>query len=309
MSTSAGIRAETPGARRGIWDWPSRIWWFVRRWPVIPGIALFGLLFIAIFAPLIAPYDPVKQHLRDTLAHPVWDQEWYEANPKVQTHILGADRYGRDVLSRVMYGARISLLLAFISLISGMILGVWAGMIAGYYGGLIDELIARFVDIWHSIPFLLLALVVSVTIGQGIVVMIGLLIALTWVGMVRNIRAEVYTLKARDYVALAKVAGASDFRILLRHVLPGVLNLLLVMASARVGGLILTEASLSFLGVGIPSHIPTWGIMINDGRETLSVAWWASVFPGLGIFLTVMSLNFLGDWVRDRTDPRLRQLD
>ena len=309
MSTSAGIRAETPGARRGIWDWLSRVWWFVRRWPVIPGIALFGLLFIAIFAPLIAPYDPVKQHLRDTLAHPVWDQEWYEANPKVQTHILGADRYGRDVLSRVMYGARISLLLAFISLISGMILGVWAGMIAGYYGGLIDELIARFVDIWHSIPFLLLALVVSVTIGQGIVVMIGLLIALTWVGMVRNIRAEVYTLKARDYVALAKVAGASDFRILLRHVLPGVLNLLLVMASARVGGLILTEASLSFLGVGIPSHIPTWGIMINDGRETLSVAWWASVFPGLGIFLTVMSLNFLGDWVRDRTDPRLRQLD
>ena len=309
MSTSAGIRAETPGARRGIWDWPSRIWWFVRRWPVIPGIALFGLLFIAIFAPLIAPYDPVKQHLRDTLAHPVWDQEWYEANPKVQTHILGADRYGRDVLSRVMYGARISLLLAFISLISGMILGVWAGMIAGYYGGLIDEPIARFVDIWHSIPFLLLALVVSVTIGQGIVVMIALLIALTWVGTVRNIRADVYTLKARDYVALARIAGASDFRILLRHVLPGVLNLLLVMASARVGALILTEASLSFLGVGIPSHIPTWGIMINDGRETLSVAWWASVFPGLGIFLTVMSLNFLGDWVRDRTDPRLRQLD
>jgi len=309
VSTSAGIRAETPGARRGIWDWPSRVWWFVRRWPVIPGIALFGLLVMAIFAPLIAPYDPVQQHLRDTLARPVWDQEWYEANPKVQTHILGADRYGRDVLSRVMYGARISLLLAFISLISGMILGVWAGMIAGYYGGLIDELIARFVDIWHSIPFLLLALVVSVTIGQGIVVMIGLLIALTWVGMVRNIRAEVYTLKARDYVALAKVAGASDFRILLRHILPGVLNLLLVMASARVGALILTEASLSFLGVGVPSHIPTWGIMINDGRQTLSVAWWASVFPGLGIFLTVMSLNFLGDWVRDRTDPRLRQLD
>ncbi len=292
-----------------IWSWLSGVWWFLRRWPVVPGMALFGLLFIAISAPYIAPYDPVKQHLRDTLAPPVWNQAWYDAHPKVQTHILGADRYGRDVLSRVMYGARISLLLASIALVSGMILGVWAGMVAGYYGGLIDELIARFVDIWHSIPFLLLALVVSVTIGQGIVIMIGLLIALTWVAMVRNIRAEVYTLKARDYVALAKIAGASDFRIMLRHILPGVLNLLLVMASARVGALILTEASLSFLGVGIPSHIPTWGIMINDGRETLSIAWWVSVFPGLGIFLTVMSLNFLGDWVRDRTDPRLRQLD
>ena len=309
MNKTVDLPAGLAPRKATVWNWPSRAWRFVRRWPVIPGFIIFGLIFIAVTAPVLAPYDPVKQYLRDTLAHPVWDQGWYDEHPGVQTHILGADRFGRDVLSRVMYGARISLLLASVSLVSGMILGVWAGMIAGYYGGFIDEVIARFVDIWHAIPFLLLALVVSVTIGQGIPIMIGLLVALTWVAMVRNIRAEVYTLRTRDYVALARIAGASDFRILFRHILPGVLNLLLVMASARVGGLILTEASLSFLGVGVPSHIPTWGIMINDGRQTLSIAWWVSVFPGIGIFLTVMSMNFLGDWIRDRTDPRLRQLD
>jgi peptide/nickel transport system permease protein len=131
---------------------------------------------------------------------------------------------------------------------------------------------------------------------------------LTWVGLVRNVRAEVLSLKTRDYVLAARVAGASDIRLMYRHILPGVSNLLLVLASLRVGGLILTEASLSFLGVGIPSRIPSWGQMISDGRDTLDEAWWISFFPGLGIFLTVMSMNFLGDWIRDRTDPRLRQL-
>jgi peptide/nickel transport system permease protein len=199
-------------------------------------------------------------------------------------------------------------MLASISMVTGLILGCWAGLVSGYYGGFLDEVLTRFVDVWNALPFLLIALVVSVAIGQGIAIMIGLLVSLTWVGMVRNVRAEVLSLKERDYVALARVAGASDFRILIRHILPGVLNLLLIMASLRVGGLILTEASLSFLGIGVPSHIPTWGIMINDGRKFLATAWWVSVFPGLGIFLTVMAMNFLGDWIRDRTDPRLRQV-
>lgn len=289
--------------------WLDAAWHFVRRWPVVPGIAITGLLIMAIFAPLIAPMDPVAQNLRDSMAPPLWDTAWYEAHPKAAKHILGADFFGRDVLSRVIYGARISLMLASIALASGVILAAWAGMIAGYYGGIIDELIARFVDIWSSIPFLLIALVVSVTIGQGLAIMIFLLVLLTWVAMVRNVRAEALSLKTRDYVALARIAGASDFRIMFRHILPGTTNLLLILASSRVGALILTEASLSFLGVGVPSHIPTWGIMISDGRMFLNTAWWVSVFPGIGIFLTVMSLNFLGDWIRDRTDPRLRQLD
>jgi len=307
-----GIAAPSVGLGQGRqlrpWHWPQLVWDFLRRWPVIPVAVLAMLIVVAIFAPWLAPFDPVKQSLVRSHVPPVWVTHYYAQNPEVETHILGTDRFGRDVLSRVIHGARISLMLASISMTTGVVIGAWAGLAAGYYGGLLDEFLTRFVDVWNAMPFLLVALVVSVTIGQGIIIMIALLVALTWVGMVRNVRAEVLTLKERDYVALARVAGASDLRILLRHILPGVLNLLMIMASLRVGGLILTEASLSFLGVGVPSHIPTWGIMINDGRQFLATAWWVSVFPGLGIFLTVMSMNFLGDWVRDRTDPRLRQV-
>ncbi len=287
-------------------------WQFIRRWPVIPVVILIMLLIFAVFAPLIAPSDPNYQNLRSNLARPFWYNEYYESDPvgsKIEKrHILGADKFGRDVFSRVVFGTRVSLAVALVSMASGTILGAWAGITTGYYGGLFDELMTRFVDVWNALPFLLIALVVSITIGQGVMIMMVLLIMLTWVGLVRNVRAEVLSLKTRDYVLAAKVAGASDIRVMYKHILPGVSNLLLVLASLRVGGLILTEAALSFLGVGIPSRIPSWGQMISDGRDTLDEAWWISFFPGLGIFLTVMSMNFLGDWIRDRTDPRLRQL-
>ena len=290
----------------------SRSWNFVRRWPVIPVVVLVVLAVFAIFSPLIAPHDPNDQNLRSSLARPFWYTEYYE-NDRVgskieKPHILGADKYGRDVFSRVVYGARISLSVALVSMISGTILGAWAGITTGFYGGLFDELMTRFVDVWNALPFLLIALVVSITIGQGVFIMMILLVMLTWVGLVRNVRAEVLSLKTRDYVLAARVAGASDIRLMYKHIFPGVSNLLLVLASLRVGGLILTEASLSFLGVGIPANVPSWGQMISDGRDTLDDAWWVSFFPGLGIFLTVMAMNFLGDWIRDRTDPRLRQL-
>jgi len=273
---------------------------------------LFALAVFAVFSPWIAPSDPNDQNLRSSLAKPFWYTEYYEndrVGSKIETpHILGADKYGRDVFSRVVYGARISLSVALISMISGTILGAWAGITTGFYGGLFDELMTRFVDVWNALPFLLVALVVSITIGQGVFIMMILLIMLTWVGLVRNVRAEVLSLKTRDYVLAARVAGASDIRLMYKHIFPGVSNLLLILASLRVGGLIMTEASLSFLGVGIPANIPSWGQMISDGRDTLDDAWWVSFFPGLGIFLTVMAMNFLGDWIRDRTDPRLRQL-
>ncbi|MBP65359.1 MAG: peptide ABC transporter permease [Chloroflexi bacterium] len=290
----------------------SRSWNFVRRWPVIPVVVLVVLAVFAIFSPLIAPHDPNDQNLRSSLARPFWYTEYYE-NDRVgskieEPHILGADKYGRDVFSRVVYGARISLSVALVSMLSGTILGAWAGITTGFYGGLFDELMTRFVDVWNALPFLLIALVVSITIGQGVFIMMILLVMLTWVGLVRNVRAEVLSLKTRDYVLAARVAGASDIRLMYKHIFPGVSNLLLVLASLRVGGLILTEASLSFLGVGIPANVPSWGQMISDGRDTLDDAWWVSFFPGLGIFLTVMAMNFLGDWIRDRTDPRLRQL-
>lgn len=291
---------------------PTASWRFVRRWPVIPIVVLSLLVTFAVFAPLIAPFDPNDQNLRRNLARPAWYDEYYESDPvgqKLETrHILGADKFGRDVFSRVVFGTRVSLAVAIVSMASGTILGAWAGITTGFYGGLFDELMTRFVDVWNALPFLLIALVVSITIGQGVMIMMVLLIMLTWVGLVRNVRAEVLSLKTRDYVLAAKVAGASDIRVMYKHILPGVSNLLLVLASLRVGGLILTEAALSFLGVGIPSRIPSWGQMISDGRDTLDEAWWISFFPGLGIFMTVMSMNFLGDWIRDRTDPRLRQL-
>jgi peptide/nickel transport system permease protein len=275
-------------------------------------VILSILLTFAVFAPLIAPFDPNDLNLRRNLARPMWYGEYYETDPlgsKLEKrHILGADKFGRDVFSRVVFGTRVSLAVAIVSMASGTLLGAWAGITTGFYGGLFDELMTRFVDVWNALPFLLIALVVSITIGQGVIIMMVLLVMLTWVGLVRNVRAEVLTLKTRDYVLAARVAGASDIRLMYRHILPGVSNLLLVLASLRVGGLILTEAALSFLGVGIPSRIPSWGQMISDGRDTLDEAWWISFFPGLGIFLTVMSMNFLGDWIRDRTDPRLRQL-
>jgi len=293
-------------------QYPGVAWQFIRRWPVIPVGVLSILVFMAVFAPWVATHDPNDQNLRSNLARPMWDNDFYE-NDSIgsrieQRHILGADKFGRDVFSRVVYGTRVSLSVALVSMISGTILGAWAGIMTGFYGGIFDELMTRFVDVWNALPFLLIALVVSITVGQSITVMIVLLIMLTWVGLVRNVRAEVLSLKTRDYVAAARIAGASDLRIMYRHIMPGITNLLLVLASLRVGGLILTAASLSFLGIGIPSRVPSWGAMISDGRDTLDEAWWISFFPGLGIFLTVMSMNFLGDWIRDRTDPRLRQL-
>lgn len=288
---------------------PLIAWDFMRRWPVIPAfvIVMFGLA--TIFTTQFATDDPNKQNLRGSFAHPFWNDEYYENNERLdRRYFLGADQHGRDIYSRLVHGTRVSITVAFAAAVIGMTLGLWAGIASGWFGGWFDEIMTRFVDVWNGLPFLLVALVVSITIGTGLTVLIGLLVMATWVGLVRNIRAEVLTLKTRDYVAASRVAGGGDFRIMYRHILPGVINLLMVLASLRIGGLILAEASLSYLGIGVPSRYPSWGNMISDGREFLDTAWWVSFFPGFCIFLVVMSFNFVGDWVRDRTDPRLRQI-
>ncbi|MBC63613.1 MAG: peptide ABC transporter permease [Chloroflexi bacterium] len=287
----------------------SKIFYVIRRWPVIPILILSIMVFIAVFAPLISPMGPKEINLRGRAAPPFWEKEWYDANPKNEkTYILGADHVGRDVLTRMFYGARISLAVAVISLTAGVVIGSAIGLIAGYYGGFIDEFSMRAVDVWNALPFLLIAILAAVTFGQEVWIVMVLLALVAWAGNVRNVRAEVLTLKTRDYVALAKIAGASDFRILMSHIFPGVVNTIVVLATLRVGGLILAEASLSFLGAGIPAQTPTWGNMISEGREWLSTAWWIAMFPGISILLVVMSVNFFGDWLRDRWDPRLRQL-
>ena len=287
----------------------SKIFYVIRRWPVIPILILSIMVFIAVFAPLISPMGPKEINLRGRAAPPIWEKEWYDANPKNEiTYILGADHVGRDVLTRMFYGARISLAVAVISLTAGVVIGSAIGLVAGYYGGFIDEFSMRAVDVWNALPFLLIAILAAVTFGQEVWIVMVLLALVAWAGNVRNVRAEVLTLKTRDYVSLAKIAGASDFRILMRHIFPGVVNTIVVLATLRVGGLILAEASLSFLGAGIPAQTPTWGNMISEGREWLSTAWWIAMFPGIAILLVVMSVNFFGDWLRDRWDPRLRQL-
>ncbi len=282
--------------------WMTKSIQFVRNWPVLSIVILSVMVFIAVMAPLVSPHDPLFSSLRARNTPPIWyaDGTW--------TYILGADTIGRDMLSRLFYGARISLMVMAFSLIFGTIIGTALGLIAGYFGGLIDEVIMRLVDIFLGLPFVLVAMVLALVLGTSLTTMIIVLAVLTWAGFVRNVRGEVLSLRERDYVALARIAGASLPRILLMHILPGVINTVLVIATLRSGQLILAESFLSFLGAGIPPPTPTWGAMIADGRNYLRDAWWISFFPGLAIFLTVMALNFLGDWLRDKLDPRLRQL-
>lgn len=288
-----------------------RAWVTFRRWPIIPMAILSVMIIFAIFAPLLSPNDPLKQSLRLRYVPPVWaGEERVEKRVESPTeYILGTDNLGRDIFSRIIYGARISLMVAAVALASGILVGSTLGLIAGWYGGIIDEIINRLVDIWYALPFLLVALVVVIVLGQKLWVMMVVLALTAWSQFVRNVRAEVLSLRTRDYVALARIAGASPFYIMYRHILPGVLNTIVVIATLSVGGLILTEATLTFLGAGLPSNIPAWGLMVGEGQNDLREAWWISFWPGLAIFLTVMSLNFTGDWLRDRLDPRLRQVD
>jgi len=285
-------------------------WRLMRRWPVIPAVILVGIAMMAILATWIAPQGPYDQDLNARNAPPVWQAgTWYEEHPKVQRrYFLGADYVGRDLLSRIMYGARISLQVSGIAALAGMTIGSGLGLIAGYFGGLIDEFIMRLVDAWLSLPFILVAMVVAIVLGQSVAIMMGILALMAWSSFTRNVRAEVLSLKTRDYVSLAKISGASTPRILIAHILPGVVNTMVVILALRLGGLIMGEATLSFLGAGIPSPTPAWGLMVSEGKDYVDTAYWTSLFPGIFIFLLVMSWNFLGDWFRDYMDPRLRQL-
>ena len=260
------------------------------------------LVVVGVFAPWIAPHDPLAQDLSKRFAPPVWYPEG------TSQYLLGADHVGRDLLSRVIHGARVSLVVAGIALSTGLLVGSTLGILAGYFGGVIDEVITRIVDVWFALPFILLALVAVIVFGASFGLVMTLLALLTWAPFVRFVRGDVLSLKERDYVALARVAGASDLRIMVRHLLPGTYNTMIVVATLRVGQLILAEATLSFIGAGIPAPRPAWGLMVAEERDYISTAWWGAAFPGVAIFLIVMSMNFIGDWLRDRLDPRLRQV-
>jgi len=280
----------------------------LRTWPVVPLSILAVLVFAALFAGSISPHSPLKTSLRERNMPPAW-LEGGSTN-----HLLGTDHVGRDVFSRIVFGARISLTVMGIAVATGLVAGVALGLVSGYFGGWTDEIIQRIVDIWNALPFLLVALVVVIVshkreldVSQTTLIM-GLLALLSWSNFVKNIRAEALTLREADYVMAARIAGASNLRIIVRHLMPGVINTSIVIATLSTGGLMLAEASLSFLGAGIPPPTPAWGLMVAEGREYVATAWWLVVIPGMAIFLVVMSLNFTGDWLRDRLDPKLRQL-
>ncbi len=286
--------------RRGVARWcPVR---FVREWPVLPAAILIMFATFAIFAPLIAPHNATLGELDDRATPPAW-----LAGGSAK-FLLGTDALGRDVFSRIVFGSRVSLAVAGIVLAGGAIGGTVMGLVSGWAGGQVDELLMRFVDFTLALPFILVALVVVIVFGKSIELIIILLIIFSWDNFARQVRGETLQLKTLDYVSAGRISGASTYRILFRHLLPGVFNTVMVIMSLRVGNLIITESILSFLSVGIPEPTPAWGVMVADGRNYISIAWWISFFPGLAIMLTVLSFNFLGDWMRDRLDPRLRQI-
>ena len=258
---------------------------------------------LAAFAPMIAPWDPIRDadftRVRNA---PVW------LEGGTSEFWLGTDQVGRDLWSRLLYGGRASLMVVAVGMTSGMIIGTSLGLAAGFIGGIVDEIIMRLVDAWIALPFIMIALVIKIVLGTSFTIMFLILVLISWVGFVRPVRGEVLSLRERDYVASARVAGASGIRIAFRHILPGVSSTVIVLATLGAGGLVLAESTLSYLGVGIPQPTPTWGNMVSDGRDYLDTAWWISTMPGIAIFLLVLSLNFTGDWLRDRWDPKLRQL-
>lgn len=299
----APARIGEPTTRAG------QAWRWFRRYPVLPVIIVACVAVAAIFAPWITSHDPRLGNIFDTDRPPVWQQESpISGKTSKPEYILGTDALGRDILTRIIWGARYSLIIASIVLASGAMGGTLLGMTAGYFRGIPDELLMRLVDLTLGIPFIMVALAAVVVFGASFTLVISLLILFSWSGFARNVRAETLRLRETDYVAIARIAGAGPVRIIARHILPGVVSTVLVLASLQVGQLILTEASLSFLGVGIPKPNPAWGSMVAEGRDYIGTSYWMSLFPGLAILCVAFAMNFLGDWLRDRLDPRLRQL-
>jgi peptide/nickel transport system permease protein len=268
--------------------------------------ALLGLAVVlavatsALTAPLIAPFDPVAQEIATRLKPLGW------SGAEGRMRILGTDHLGRDILSRLIFGARISIIIGLSAVMLAGTLGTLIGLIAGYEGGRVDDLCMRLTDTMLAMPFILLALAVIAVLGPSLLNIIMVLGVTSWVSYARVVRAEVLTLRTREFVAAAQALGGGGLRIVFRHLLPNVLTPVIVIATLEVARMIILESALSFLGLGVQPPTPTWGGMLADGRAYLSTAWWLATFPGLCIMLSVLGINLLGDWLRDVLDPRLK---
>ncbi len=261
----------------------------------IAGLLIVTTLFlVALLSPFIAPYDPLAINTRAVL------------HPPSKNHLLGTDTLGRDVLSRMIYGARISLLVGVISVGISTAIGITLGALSGYYGGIVDQIIMRFVDIMLCFPTIFLILAVIAFLEPSIWNIMVVIGATSWMGVARLVRAEFLSLKEREFVLAARAIGASNLRIIFRHILPNALPPVLVSATLGVGLAILTESALSFLGIGVQPPTPSWGNMLTEGKDNLEIAWWLSVFPGLAILITVLGYNLLGEALQEAIDPRSR---
>lgn len=270
------------------------------KWPLLALAILAVVVVVALAGPWLSPFDPGRQNLTTRLAPPL-------AAAVEGTYWLGSDGLGRDVLSRLLYGARVSLLVGVAAIAVGGAIGVAAGLCAGYFGGRVDDVTMRLGDMQLAFPFVLLAIMFLVVLGPGLVNLVLVLGLGQWVTYARIVRAETLALREKEFVEAARALGDGTASILCRTILPNVLGPLTVVASFNVASVILTEAALSFLGLGVPPSVPTWGSMLAESRDTLLAnKWWLAVFPGLAIMSTVLSFNILGDWLRDVLDPRLQ---
>jgi len=259
------------------------------------GLIIIGVLFLtAVLAPVIAPYEPDDIDVSNILAGPQ------------RAHFLGTDELGRDILSRMIYGARISLTIGFISVGIAVTIGVILGSIAGYYGRWADAVIMRFVDIMLCFPTLFLILAVVAILGPSIINIMIVIGVTSWMGMTRLIRAEILSLKEREFIEAARALGAGNLRIICRHLIPNAIQPVLVSATLGVGAAIMVESVLSFLGIGVQPPVPTWGRMLAESKSVIGLAPWATIFPGLAILITVLGYNLLGEGLRDALDPRRR---
>jgi peptide/nickel transport system permease protein len=274
----------------------------VRRLPLFALSIIGAFVLCALLANVLSPADPEEQSLRQRFTPPVWDERgtW--------KHVLGTDRLGRDLLSRIIWGSRVSLTAGVLTVLLASAFGAGVGLVAGYHGGRVDAALMRITDATMSFPVILLALILAVTVGPSFVNVVIAIAVILWARYARVLRGQVLTLMELDFITQARIAGASAWRIILRHLFPNTFNTLMVLVTLQVGYVIIVEASLSFLGAGIPPPTPAWGSMIAEGRDFVTSAWWVSTFPGLAILLVVLAFNLLGDWLRDTLDPKLRQL-
>lgn len=266
----------------------------LRGLPWLTMVLLFVIVGSGVFAPLITPYSPLQPELTNRLAAPSVE------------HILGTDSLGRDLFTRVIYGTRSTFTVVLLALGIGAAIGTMLGLVAGYFRGVVDIIVSRLIDSVLAFPSIFFGLLLAVTSGAGLQSVVVAISIVLWARFARVIRGEVLSIRERDFIAQAKVNGCSRFRILLVHVLPNVVSPLMVLLSINLGYVITLEASLSFLGAGIPAPTPSWGGIVAEGQNYIGSAWWITVVPGIAIVLTVLAVNLLGDWVRDRLDPKMQ---